>query len=296
MNLEIGVNIYRDKLFFHLVNELSSLYTNPLFSASDIPFIRSTKWFLPILRHDLNGLLDRISDNQLMVTLYFYLQDYSSSKELMQQWFLDAGCSLMEGKILAELVSLAHLEKMETELSIPESKLSFAAIRTEPINLSSVLDLMNSEQPIYWIFDSLPVIYKAEYLRINLKQLSESAFMIEDHSCIIVGFSNDFTSFLELISGYKSILMSRLCKLVPLYLRDIYSVGRLFDENPDFIKLIIKAGLKEVEFYGLDTTGRLTQIHDLNLIQHKPGKSGLHDTLIVNNQLNLIPLYAKFLK
>lgn len=296
MNLEIGVNIYRDKLFFHLVNELGSLYTNPLFSASDIPFIRSTKWFLPLLRHDLNKLLVRISDNQLMVALYFYLQDYSTSKELMLQWFLDAGCSLIEGKNLAELVSLAHLEKMETGLDIPDSKHFFSTVRTEPIYLSSLFELVSREQPIHWIFDSLPVIDKAGYLKINLKQLSESGFMIEDHSCIIIGFSCDFTSFLELISGYKAILMSQLCKLVPLDLRDIYSVGRLFIENPYFIKLIINAGLKDVEFYGLDATGRLTQFQELMLIQYNTGKSDLHDTFAENNQKNLIPLYAKFLK
>lgn len=296
MKLEIGVNIYRERLFFHLVNEHSSSYTNPLFSASDLPLIRNTKWFLPLLRHDKNKFLDRISDNQLMVALYFYLQDYSSSTELMQQWFLDAGCSLVEVENLTELVSLAHLEKMETGLDIPESKLSFGTIRTEPINLSNLLELVSKEQPIHWIFDSLPVINKAGYLKIDLKQLSESAFMIEDHSCIIVGFSSDFTTFLELISGYKALLLSQLCKLVPFYLRDIYSVGRLFDENPDFINLIINSGIKDIEFYGLDTAGRLTQFHNPMLIQYNSWKSDFNNNLAENKQQNLIPLYAKFLK
>lgn len=296
MILEIGVNRFQDRNYFQLVNDCCSSVSIPQYKASDRTSIKNSFWFLPILRNDVQKFLDKASDNKFMVALYFYLQDHCKSIELMEQWFMDVGCSPNEGAYLAQIVYLAQVEKLEMELKIPDIRNTNIKDTTETFNLPLLFELVSREKPIHWIFDSLPVIDKAGYLKINLKQLSESGFMIEDHSCIIIGFSCDFTSFLELISGYKAILMSQLCKLVPLDLRDIYSVGRLFIENPNFIKLIINAGLKDVEFYGLDASGRLTQFQELMLIQYNTGKSDLHDTIAENNQKNLIPLYAKFLK
>ena len=160
-----------------------------------------------------------------------------------------------------------------------------------------ILQLIKHERPIHWTFDSLPENISEDYRKINLKKLNESAFLIEDHSCIVIGFSNNFTSFIELFAGYNSNLLEQLCKLVPLHYRDIYSLGRLFIECKEFEEIIIKSGIKEVLFFGLDGNGKLMEFKNKNLIQctnYKIEKPS--NTPITHDILRIMPLYAKFIK
>lgn len=297
LGLGISIDNYLNKYYIQLVNKESSKYTNPLFSTNDLPNIIKAPWLLPLVQNDHHELLRRISDDQLMVVIYFYLQDHSSSAEIMFQWFIDAGCPATESSDLIRLLHLAQTSKEDLDIDITGNLHYPHVDSTEMINLSSILLLIKHEQPIHWTFDALPENISEGYKKINLKNLNESAFLIEDHSCIVIGFSNNFTSFIELFTGYNSNLMEQLCKLVPLHYRDIYSLGRLFIECKELEEIIIKSGMKEVQFFGLDDNGKLMEFKNKYLIQcsnYKIEKSG--NTSITQDILRIIPLYAKFIK
>ncbi len=295
--LSISIDNYLNNSYFQLVNQDLLKVANLLFSTHDLSYIQKTSWFQPLLQNDHLGLFDMLNEDQQMVVLYFYLKVQLSSDEIMFQWFMDTECNETVAGSLIELIHSARISKEESNIDIFQGLRSSVLKETEMIDLESILQLIKAESHIHWTFDSLPEITRAGYKNINLKQLKESAFLIEDHSCIVFGFSNNFTSFVELMANNRSNLLKQLCALVPIYYRDIYSLGRLFKESHEFDQILFSAGIRDILFYGLNENGKLTEFSDRNMIQynHSIVKQS-ENNHFENDFQKVIPLYAKFIK
>lgn len=352
-SLAISYRRENGRTLYSLVEE-SSISLNQsiscnIISSAVLSKIKQIECFDPLLRQITLSRFNNLNDLVLMVVVYFYINSYTFTNQIMEQWLIDAGCYNNSAAILAESISSSRLEKPEIELemltsagiSIPFSqpKAYMCTIDCDTINsinetdsetidsldttdkkndrntkdslyttnsstdnasvnksgnkrnkfnttpypikdLSIVLGMIKNRSHIQWTYDNLPINKRGDSLLVNLLNYSQTAFQVEDQNCIIIGFTVTFTAFIQLISAYKPELLSTYTKLVPLHLRDSYSVGRLLMENQFIIQQLIYAGFSKVQYCGLNENGKLT---DLGLTE-----SLYHGTCL--------PLFMKLMK
>lgn len=332
-SLAISYQRENGRTLYSLVEEssisLNQSISGNIISSSDLSKIIQLECFDPLLKQITLSRFNTLNDHILMVAVYFYLNSYTFTNLIMEQWLMDAGCYNNSATILAESISSARLEKPEIELkmltgagiSVPFSQpqTSICTINCDTINsinetdretidslyttdrntdrntqdglyttnsstdnasgntsgnnrnkfntapypindLSIVLGMIKNQSHIQWTYDNLPINKRGNSLLVNLLNYSQTAFQVEDQYCIIIGFTVTFTAFIQLISAYKPELLSTYTKLVPLHLRDNYSVGRLLMENQFIIQQLIYAGFSKVIYFGLNENGKLTDL------------------------------------
>ncbi len=270
MELVISAVAGKSNTWYLLSDKDNSPLQHHQYTHSHLPAIRESAWFQPVVEYDRSGVLTGITNNQLMVVLYFYLNDNSRSATIMKQWLLDAGCNEAQAESLTETIYLARLDKdgLHTHPATA-NKLPLPINTLMQSTLSDMLSNMGDGTGISWSFDLLPFANNnsnnnsnnnnSNHKVLNLSTVEETAILIEDHHCIIAGYTVDMTSFTELICGEDETLAGQLSALVPLHLRDHYSVGRLFSEHLQVEALLLANKFSSIEHYGLESTGQLKQ-------------------------------------
>lgn len=340
-SLAISYQRENGRTLYSLVEEssipLNQSISGNIINSADLSKIKQLECFDPLFRQITLSSFNTLNDLILMVAVYFYLNSYTFTNQIMEQWLMDAGCYKNNAAILAESISSARLEKPEIELemlngssiSIPFSqpKASICIIDCDTINsinetdietmdslytadrntdrntkdgfyitnsstnsstdntsgnnrntfntapypindLSIVLGMMKNPIHIQWTYDNIPINKRGNSLLVNLLNYSQTAFQVEDQHCIIIGFTVTFTAFIQLISAYKPELLCTYSKLVPLHLRDNYSVGRLLMENQPIAQQLILAGFSKVIYCGLNENGQLTNLSLTESLYH----------------------------
>ncbi len=279
MELVISAVAGKSSTWYLLSDKDNSPLEHHLYTHAHLPAIREGEWFKPVVEYDRSGILKEITNNQLMVVLYFYLNDNSRSATIMKQWLLDVGCNEAQAESLTETIYIARLEKE----GLADKTLIINTLMQS--TLAEMLSNMGVGEGISWSFDLLPFTNnnsRSNYKVLNLSTVEETAMLIEDHHCIIAGYTVDMTSFTELICGENEPLAGQLSALVPLHLRDHYSAGRLFIEHPQVEALLLVNRFSSIEHYGLGNTGQLTQFSGISQLSHNPR--------------NTLPFYLKLIK
>lgn len=241
-------------------------------------FIQSTH-FTPIIQPLKRTCLDRLTESQLIVVVYFYIHSQPYSSSLMKQWFIDCDCDVDLVDHLTETIYNARLERPQMEL------LDLTTRSIEPTNhsyskkLEDALKLMDT--PTYqWKFDRLPDPTLQTEQWIDLYNYKETAFLIEDHSCIVIGFTVTATELIQLVSGYNHSAIGLLSTQLPVYIRDHVSLARMLLQGKPFPDIFRTLGFKQLSFHGLDIKGKLVICNSIK-------------QLIENRAL---PLFVKFKK
>jgi hypothetical protein len=275
MSFAIEVSQLNGRVFFNLTSSSNLCGFVRLLDGTLLPAIKTSKWYVNLKEHDGESLLGRISDDQLIVAIAFYLNDYTSSKDLMIRWFQDSGLNFNDSKKLSDIVYSACLSKdgLLPDLDLPK------LTDDKPLELSFFIQLLKENQALYFLFEQLPVPINNDVY--NLSQTPETHFIIEDHNCIITGFSVNYTSFVEILSGYSSHLLNTLCNLIPVEERDTLSVFRLFSTYRDEINPLLLNVFNSIEYFGINGKGKLIKFDNSSNL---------------NDKLEFIPLYIKMIK
>lgn len=275
MSFAIDVSQLNGRVFYNLTDKSKFYGCKRLFDDSNLPSVKKLKWYLQLKEHDTDSLLNSISNDQLIVAIAFYLNDYTSSKDLMIRWFLDSGLKLNDSEKIADIVYSACLSKdgVLPDLDLPK------LTDEQPLEMSFFIGLLKEHQALNFSFDPLPATNNTD--NYNLSHMPETHFIIEDHNCIITGFAVNYTSFVEILSGYSSHLLNSLCNLIPIEERDYLSVARLLTTYSDEINTLILNVFKYIEYYGISSNSKLIKFDNSARLDKK---------------MELIPLYIKMIK
>lgn len=144
------------------------------------------------------------------------------------------------------------------------------SLNTPPaVNFKELLHLLTEEKKIRWIFSYLDshvlvagneeiidLYIGADEVVINMAHFKESSFMVEDHSCIVIGFSSTFTAFIEVIMHNYPAAIKKFCSLIRVSDRDTTTIGSLLLSNPIFLNYL-SINFNRIEFCGFNETGQL---------------------------------------
>lgn len=296
MNLAIEIRHSNLVTSYSLIDRDSKDCSDFLLTSDDLETIKSSEWYFPLKTNDKKSLLDNCTDNQLITAIYFYIDINPVSESLMKQWFLDTGCLSETAIELSRLVNSSRIKRLYEDTDIVfdgtinnnQSLDAFTESSTR-LSIGEILETMESGKPLLWSFDSFSHYSCEEYSVIDLSVLRESKIVIEDHHCIIIGFSVNYTTFLEFVAAKDEELLSQLCTYVDVSLRDNLSIGSVLISQPLIINDITASRYSVISFYGIGADGKLTLYPnnpDIGKICHYYPKKGY----------NLMPFFLKIHK
>jgi hypothetical protein len=300
--MELAIEIIKRQgvMDFSLIDLELSLSSNNLITSGDLSEIRASFWYNPLKANDNKSVLDSCTNNQLITTVYFYIDNNPASKSLMAQWFIDTGCTHSMARELAKIVFNARVFRMEdnidlTKISLFQSLEERYCINVsntplyESLELTEILQLMKSGKSIQWRFDSVSSLFTGNYHIVDISGLIESAFVIEDHHSIITGFSAKYITCLDLLAGHNTRLLSHLSDYVPLGLRDTMSIGSAIIKFQAISEILLNAGYNEINFVGIDSEGKVKMYNE-------PLKRSNIQISEPHGSEMLMPLFIKFNK
>ncbi|HLN53527.1 MAG TPA: hypothetical protein VK212_07440 [Lentimicrobium sp.] len=255
-----------------------------------------------LFRTEQEDLLTKLTDNQLTVAIYFYLKHVVPSQQIIRYWLFETMDNEEHAIKIANLVYEAVINDLDQDpLELEYFIEDYVAESSNddiiyPEDISVALDVVRKGGPIRWRFDDHFEYQGLVESNINISDLKETLFQIEDHSSLIVGLSNSASSMIELITGYKTGYLEKLCNLIPIGLRDIYSVGSCLVAFPALRDIIITNGIKNIELMGMDTNGilRKYQKDQAQYFNYSNIKTNdIHESFIGNSYL---PLFLKLNK
>lgn len=269
------------RYFLNNVSDASKLEVHNFITPVNIYSVILTKEFAPLLERLDWQIKIKLGIDQLMVVSFFYLSSQPYSPSVIKHWLGELNCSDEYAEKIVEILYSARLEKLDFDpyeiTGVKDYK--FIASDNEIPSITYLLEECNKDQPLTWKYDNLEQSTNHHLVR-DLSKLNETAFLVEDHGCIVVGFSVNITELIQLASGYKTETLSILSGLVPLHLRDHYSVGRLVIDHPEVINQLMESCFSAVTFHGLLPNGNLSTFETCSLI----------------NQGTTIPLFLKLIK
>ncbi len=257
--------------------------------------IEGFSWLKSVKSDDTKGVFQKLTEDQLTTSLYFLLRESMTSELLMQQWFSDLGVNKVEGEELATFIYHTRINYLE-ELSdfiyhYADPLRSFSAL-----NLDNLLSQLKSGNKLYWYYknNSRELHAKNSDSKINLARLPEASFLMEDHDCIVIGFANSFTSFIEVILHSYPALLPELCSFVPLAERDTTAIGTLLEYDIRFLKYV-SSQFKRVDFMGLDSAGRLKEWESFSASDDRT-YNNMNNFFSPMNEQTVVPLFIKLIK
>jgi hypothetical protein len=286
--MKLAISLSRDiKKWFLYLSEEESHPFRIIISHNDLPKVMSEELYSHLMKNDKDLLIPSLTKNQQIVLLYFFHIPYTPSFLIMNQWFTDINCDFALSQYLSNLVYKSRNDgKHDADILF---EVFSDTLLTENIFSFSNYNLNNKT---VWNFNLVSELKEDESDIANLVAIRESYFLIEDHACLITGFSVSYTSFLELISGYQSDILHPLCKLVPLQYRDIKTIGQIFIEYHEIFTILTKTFSKGFEFYGINHSGKL--INYTSLFNTK-GEVNFRDWIFnMSRDVSIIPLFIKF--
>lgn len=204
--------------------------------------------FAPLALSFRQHFMNDPEPNEITLLSYFYLNPVPSSVSLITRWFIDSGTAPERASVLAKLVFIARTDKDDQdagfiqdyeirhnyESEICENEKSILL----PLCMSEAFNLLMASDDSFLTYDCLSQKHlniRESATTLRLDRLSETGFLIEDHSLLIVGLAVCITE-LERLSEHKwPLFYEGLLAEIPLYLRDFYSLGRLISEKPEII-------------------------------------------------------------
>ena len=186
--------------------------------------------------------------NESTLLSYFYLNPVPSSVSLIARWFTDAGAAPERASILAKLVYIARTDKDDQDAGFIQDYEKSTGPGTDscengksiliPQCMSEAFQLLIASDDSILTYDCLSqrhLINRGLATIIGLDCLSETGFLIEDHSLLIVGLAVAITELARLTEHRWPLFYEELLAGIPLYLRDFYSLGRLIIEKSEII-------------------------------------------------------------
>lgn len=304
--LAITAYLQKTSVVFELVDFklVDSLLNRKLISIKEVKQCPSTEDFLN--NFGKKGLLQELTEDQLLIALYFYLKKVVPSQQIIYYWLIETSCNTIIAGQVAQLVYETIIEDLDKENLLSEcikvglSKNKINSNENYCDDISQILNELSSGHPIHWKFDnehSIPFNNQERIKLINISNLTEALFQLEDHNRLIIGLINSTTSMIELLCSYKLEYLEEICKIVPLGLRDILSVGSALRMFPEMrTKILITAGMKEIELFGMDSNGILRKFPNW-MIDHffySNIKFTIPDLSIRENRF--IPLFLNLIK
>ncbi len=303
------------------VNELSQVILND--SNNDIQGIRlinnssylsENQWFKNLKRFDEKKLLDKLTEDQLIASVYFFIRESVTSVMLMKQWFLDLELTDSLSEELADFLYEAKIESLNQENFDEISDYAEMSVDSPSISIAELIQLLREKKEITWLYTysgsnglvkndlrssqkvEINILTSPEKVEINMTQLKESSFMIEDHHCIVIGLSSSFTSFVEVIMHSFPATIASFCSLIRVSDRDMTTVGNLLLSNPLFLHYLSKY-FKRIEFCGFNDSGQLVVWDTVN--RDNCGSGLWYNKLEKEDHVNgqsVIPLFMKLVK
>lgn len=300
MELVIEIIKGQGSLYFSLTDLDHSEPTSTLIKSSDLSEVRASLWYHPLKETDKKLVLDKCTNNQLITAIYFYLDNNPASELLMTQWFADTGCSKTMASLLANIVFNARILRMEDDIDLTTHSLfqnndkshcfnGSEILPIESLNMTGILQQLKSGKFIQWRFDSVSSVCTSKYNIIDISGLIESASVVEDHHCIITGFSAKYITCIDMLASNNTLLMANLCDHVSLGLRDKMSIGTALIKLPAILEIILESGYKGIEFFGLDSDGKI------KLYSEQVKRSKIQFSEPYGSEM-LMPLFIKFHK
>ncbi len=268
MKLAIAVNLANSIPIFSLADlDLGLDLTDSRIILTPNEF-KHSNLKVDLSKFDSENVLGLLTEDQFTIAVYFYLRNEIPSKEIIRKWLYEACCDPIISEKTSTLIYNAVINnkddstKMTEENSYFEELIGNIGMNSKqrvntPLSISTVLSELRKGMPIHWLFDEYFKPQISSSLIIDISHLKEVLFQIEDHSNIIIGFGNSCRSMIELLSAYSSDFLEKLCKLIPIGLRDLYSVGSCLIAFPEIMDMIISDGITDAEIYGMDSNGIL---------------------------------------
>lgn len=287
MKLAISLSEDNGKCILHLTEEKSSFF-KLVISHDGIPELLDEPWIFLLKINDSAELIKNLTPNQLIVLLYFFLVPYTPPLLIMKRWFSDVDCEPVISDYLADLLIKSRIsEEYDTDCFFENCSKHLPTQKILSFNDMNIINKQNWN--FIWNIEPDSKSNQLTYIR-------ESHFIIEDHSSLIIGFSNSYTSFLELLSGYNPILFDSLCSLVPLQSRDIMTLGQTLIEIIEIEDVLRKLFPKGIEFYGINQEGLLINYSNIESIGGRSDLSLRSKMMIISEITSIIPLFIKLIK
>lgn len=272
-----------------LIGENNSKAGYSLLSIFDKADLHNIRYLQPV-----NSIVQSFSKENStdfkIISSYIYLHPYSFSSKLVRQYLNDCGFLDIDPDLYFELMKQARIEKLESDFDFKELGSIIVEKSSNLIRISDVLPLMKNLKTVTWIFDELNEKDELRHTSFNLMHVVETMFKIEDERQLIFGLS---LTFLELLHGIEYYVspeaLKILCSLVPIEMRDKYSVGRLLTHHENSFNYLHHSIFKKCEVHGIDSSG---------FIKRCNGTYRFHSSEILPFQDNpeLLPLFLKLTK
>ncbi|MFH1119767.1 MAG: hypothetical protein V1775_08075 [Bacteroidota bacterium] len=227
--------------------------------------------FFDPLRVELNcNMLACSKPIEIAILGYFYLNPLPFSTSLIARWFEDAGLEALRASELARVVYTARTNREESELWFIDDEFQNAwgsgsrdsescQYRT-PDNLNDVFSLLHKSSEIMFHFDSLcpnPQSEDNSIIHINMENVDECSFLVEDHLFIIAGMATSITEMAKLSESRWPAFQQIIMDSIPVFLRDFYSLGRLISEKPDILHSLRLENPGETDLISIGMDGKM---------------------------------------
>lgn len=290
MKLAISLSLDNGNWNLYLADELSHPF-KIVISQKSLAHLFNERWIVPLINNDKDGLIKRVSSNQLIVLIYFYILPQSPSLLIMKKWFSEINCDSFQIEYLSDLIH-------KTRISDNYDPDSFYNLHCESTVNEMILSYneLNLHNKISWSFNLELDNSEVNSRSANLTSARESYFMIDDHSFMFVGFSISFRSFIELLSAYKPDIFDSLCRLVAIQDRDIKTLGQILIEVPEIEEIIRKTFPGGVWFFGIDKLGILINYTNLKSFTSEVTPDFKTMMIFLSETISVVPLFMKLTK
>ncbi|GEM_PF-4714592 len=305
MNLSITVNLTNGSPAFVLADldlalDISNLRILPLNEK-----LKNSHLISDLIKSYNTDCFKLLSDPQLTIAIYFYLKGIIPSKDIIKKWLRDSHCKSEIAHEIAGVIFEAVIDhyddpeydaKVNILLKEVIGEDNLPSIHFENLNnhadINVILNELQKGYPISWLFDNY-LTPQTDFAKIDLSNLREGLFQMEDHSNLIIGLASNCLSMIELLSAYNPNYLDKLCKTIPIGLRDFYSVGSCLIAFPEIMNKIFPDGFSDIDIYGMDHNGLLrkyskSQAKSFNHANIKGAGSNIEN--------NYLPLYLKLTK
>lgn len=225
------------------------------------------------LRNELEeNFISGLSNVEITMLTYFYLNPLPFSISMIARWFTD---SYIRPHIASKLASAAFIARTNRNDSEPKflQEVKLGSVKTgkqikdvqknnHPATLAEAFEFLKKVETAY-SYDCLEVHKHTGYnekRRINLSGIIESGYLIEDHAFIIAGLSVSITEIVKLTELKWPVFTESVLNEIPVYIRDFYSIGRLIAEKPAIMLSLNNEGITRMDIIVIQKNGlQLTQ-------------------------------------
>lgn len=291
MELALEVNFADNSI--SLIDSSLCTQTMPQITKSDIDVISDHFSDYPVFK---DIILD-LTQNQTIVILYFLLHRTIFPPSIISGYLYDVGICTDQSDRLGRLIYDLKSDILDQD-EFDFSKL----IRNKSFNhnpgtdkssdgkfydLNTLFNSLDRNEYYYWKFDSIQRNNSTDKRDVNLSQIKETLFEVEDKKHIIIGLSVPFTSLLRNIASENIQLLNELSRCVAIGYRDKTSIAGALSDHPEILTILINYGFKSLEYYGITEGRKWIQMHE-----------GIFNKSEVNARLQsfCIPLFIKILK